>query len=110
MYFYVVRATFKAHATFEAYVAWLASTHVREVCEAGGCDGEIRLREIAPGTRLEVESHYRFTSRQSWKDYEQSAHCTRLRAAAIAELDRLGARVGDDVTFERVTSTGVVWK
>lgn len=97
MFRYTVACTFTDPAVAEAWLAWMRSGHLRDVCDAGASSAEIvACHEHRP----RFEARYAFPSRAAFQAYERD-HAPRLRAEG---LERFPLALG--VTYER--STGEV--
>ncbi|AKU97673.1 hypothetical protein AKJ09_04337 [Labilithrix luteola] len=95
---YVVRISFEADRAkaFDAFVDWLLAKHVTDVCDAGGCHGEVLLVDSG----LVVEARYRFASREAFEVYERD-HAPRLRVEALELLAANGCAPNAGVVFAR---------
>jgi hypothetical protein len=76
---YTVRCEFQHLEVAEAWIAWLATTHLAEVRAAGATRAElVRL----DGDTVVCEARYVFESRAAFAAYERD-HAPRLRADGL---------------------------
>lgn len=76
---YTVRCTAATREIAEAFRTWLATGHLRDVCDAGASRAEVVVLEDG----LTSESRYTFDSRAAFEAYERD-HAARLRAEGLA--------------------------
>ena len=94
---YTVRCTAATREVADAFRTWLATGHLRDVCDAGASRAEV----VAFDDGLTLESRYTFDSRAAFEAYERH-HAARLRAEGLAlfPTDVAFTRTTGDVAFQ----------
>lgn len=91
---YIVCATLPDEPTRKRYVQWLRAGHVEAVLR-GGADHASIVEVSDPAQPIQVETHYRFPSPESFEEYLQH-HAPALRREG---LELFGSDSG--VSFSR---------
>ena len=84
---YTVRCAFDSEKVAQAWMEWLETEHLRDVCEAGALSGEgVWLDgEGLPEGQAICEARYIFHSRRAFDDYIEQ-HAPRLRQEGLSKF------------------------